>query len=80
MAEIGGLPADEILYLGYLDDNDEFVQLYSPFDTNGHYRRTACTAYTSSNNSASQSLNDYFLDLDNYYFYQFYGVENAEYE
>lgn len=72
MAEIGGLPADEILYLGYLDDNDEFVQLYSPFDTNGHYRRTACTAYTSSNNSASQSLNDYFLDLDNYYFYRFY--------
>ena len=77
MAEIDGLPKDEILYLGYLDNNDEFVQLYSPFDTNGHYRRTACTAYTPSSNSASQSLNDYFLDLDNYYFYQFDSIQDA---
>lgn len=77
MAEIDGLPTDEILYLGYLDDNDEFVQLYSPFDTNGHYRRTACTAYTPSSNSASQSLSNYFLDLSNYYFYQFDSDQNA---
>ena len=77
IAEIDGLPTDEILYLGYLDNNDEFVQLYSPFDTNGHYRRTACTAYTPSSNSASQSLNNYFLDLNNYYFYQFDSDQNA---
>ena len=77
MAEIDGLPTDEILYLGYLDDNDEFVQLYSPFDTNGHYRRTACTAYTPSSNSASQSLSNYFLNLNNYYFYQFDSNQNA---
>lgn len=77
MAEINGLPTDEILYLGYLDNNDEFVQLYSPFDTNGHYRRTACTAYTPSSNSASQSLSNYFLDLNNYYFYQFDADQDA---
>lgn len=77
MAEIDGLPTDEILYLGYLDDNDEFVQLYSPFDTNGHYRRTACTSYTPSSNPASQSLNNYVLDLDNYCFYQLYADQDA---
>lgn len=77
MAEIDGLPTDEILYLGYLDDNDEFVQLYSPFDTNGHYRRTACISYTPSSNSASQSLNNYFLNLNNYYFYQLDADQNA---
>lgn len=42
IAEINGLPDDQILYLGYLDENDNFIQLYTPFDLDGNYIRTKC--------------------------------------
>lgn len=42
IAEINGLPDNQTLYLGYLDENNNFIQLYTPFDLNGNYIRTKC--------------------------------------
>lgn len=68
MADINGLPDDATLYLGYLDNNDEFVQLYSPFDVNGNYRRTPCTCSSSHIDSPRELLDNYLLHLNSYYF------------